>query len=355
MIGNHCFSTSPMQSSVTRHRPKQLRNAGRPAHNDGTRRGSSSLASSSSSPLAAAASASAPPPLATKGRKTSATPSRRGVVVAALLAAVFGSCPTGCSSLGVSRQPPRQPQRCGRQTGQRPTTKSTATTTATGGTPGIPFFRRSPSVPCAKAARGNKGEEDEEFSVEENKKRVPVTIRYSEDSGLKPYYLTVAKRVKDQYPDVRRREQRSLDRLQPRNLRGRRRREDRGEVQADPDRQHLCQHERDGRGDREGQEAPEALDGLRRARSGGDRGREGRRRPGRVQPVAAGAPETKSDGTPAEQEGKDNRGRRTGLRETAGVQASARKQTTVCVRTHCSNPKGGLKNIENHEITHTNE
>ena len=34
------------------------------------------------------------------------------------------------------------------------------------------------------------------------KKRVPVTIRYSEDSGLKPYYLTVAKRVKEQYPDV---------------------------------------------------------------------------------------------------------------------------------------------------------
>mmetsp|Transcript_11125 Transcript_11125/g.25226 ORF Transcript_11125/g.25226 Transcript_11125/m.25226 type:complete len:218 (-) Transcript_11125:846-1499(-) len=153
----------------------------------------------------------------------------------------------------------------------------------------------------------------------------------------------------------RRREQRSLDRLQPRNLRGRRRREDRGEVQADPDRQHLCQHERDGRGDRQGQEAPEALDGLQRAQSGGDRGRRGRRRPGRVQPVAAGAPETKSDGTPAEQGGKDNRGRRTGLRETAGVRASARKQTTVCVRTHCSNPKGGLKNIENHEITHTNE
>lgn len=36
----------------------------------------------------------------------------------------------------------------------------------------------------------------------ENKKRVPVTIRYSRESGLKPYYLTVAKRVKDQYPDV---------------------------------------------------------------------------------------------------------------------------------------------------------
>jgi len=34
------------------------------------------------------------------------------------------------------------------------------------------------------------------------KKRVPVTIRYSPKSGLKPYYLTVAKRVKDQYPDV---------------------------------------------------------------------------------------------------------------------------------------------------------
>jgi len=34
------------------------------------------------------------------------------------------------------------------------------------------------------------------------KKRVSVTIRYSAESGLKPYYLTVAKRVKDQYPDV---------------------------------------------------------------------------------------------------------------------------------------------------------
>jgi len=29
-----------------------------------------------------------------------------------------------------------------------------------------------------------------------------VTIRYSAGSGLKPYYLTVAKRVKDLYPDV---------------------------------------------------------------------------------------------------------------------------------------------------------
>eukprot|EP00536_Pseudo-nitzschia_multiseries_P014291 jgi/Psemu1/291350/fgenesh1_pg.683_\ len=34
------------------------------------------------------------------------------------------------------------------------------------------------------------------------KKRVPVTIRYSAESGLKPYCLTVAKRVKDEYPDV---------------------------------------------------------------------------------------------------------------------------------------------------------
>ena len=33
-------------------------------------------------------------------------------------------------------------------------------------------------------------------------KRVPVIIRYSAESGLKPYYLTVAKRVKDMYPDV---------------------------------------------------------------------------------------------------------------------------------------------------------
>lgn len=39
-------------------------------------------------------------------------------------------------------------------------------------------------------------------SSEENKKRVPMTIRYSAESGFKPYYLTVAKRVKDQYPDV---------------------------------------------------------------------------------------------------------------------------------------------------------
>jgi hypothetical protein len=29
-----------------------------------------------------------------------------------------------------------------------------------------------------------------------------VTIRYSAESGMKPYYLTVAKRVKDLYPDV---------------------------------------------------------------------------------------------------------------------------------------------------------
>lgn len=29
-----------------------------------------------------------------------------------------------------------------------------------------------------------------------------MTIRYSAESGLKPYYLTVAKRVKDLYPDV---------------------------------------------------------------------------------------------------------------------------------------------------------
>jgi len=34
------------------------------------------------------------------------------------------------------------------------------------------------------------------------KKRVPVTIRYSTESGMKPYYLTVAKRLKDLYPDV---------------------------------------------------------------------------------------------------------------------------------------------------------
>lgn len=34
------------------------------------------------------------------------------------------------------------------------------------------------------------------------KKRVNLTIRYSAESGLKPYYLTIAKRVKDHFPDV---------------------------------------------------------------------------------------------------------------------------------------------------------
>lgn len=34
------------------------------------------------------------------------------------------------------------------------------------------------------------------------KKRVCVTIKYSKEYGLKPYYLTVAKKVKDEYPDV---------------------------------------------------------------------------------------------------------------------------------------------------------
>ena len=33
-------------------------------------------------------------------------------------------------------------------------------------------------------------------------KRVPVSIRYSADSGLKPYFLTVAKRIKETFPDV---------------------------------------------------------------------------------------------------------------------------------------------------------
>ncbi|KAL3937383.1 MAG: hypothetical protein SGBAC_007511 [Bacillariaceae sp.] len=33
-------------------------------------------------------------------------------------------------------------------------------------------------------------------------KRVPVSVRYSEKSGLRPYYLTVAKKIKEAYPDV---------------------------------------------------------------------------------------------------------------------------------------------------------
>jgi len=34
------------------------------------------------------------------------------------------------------------------------------------------------------------------------RKRVPVVIRYSAGSGLKPFYLTVAKRIKEEFPDV---------------------------------------------------------------------------------------------------------------------------------------------------------
>eukprot|EP00526_Cylindrotheca_closterium_P029426 CAMPEP_0113613634 /NCGR_PEP_ID=MMETSP0017_2-20120614/6742_1 /TAXON_ID=2856 /ORGANISM="Cylindrotheca closterium" /LENGTH=226 /DNA_ID=CAMNT_0000522757 /DNA_START=71 /DNA_END=751 /DNA_ORIENTATION=+ /assembly_acc=CAM_ASM_000147 len=33
-------------------------------------------------------------------------------------------------------------------------------------------------------------------------KRVPVSVRYSEKSGLRPYYLTVAKKIKETFPDV---------------------------------------------------------------------------------------------------------------------------------------------------------
>eukprot|EP00428_Durinskia_dybowskii_P014421 CAMPEP_0170219276 /NCGR_PEP_ID=MMETSP0116_2-20130129/9318_1 /TAXON_ID=400756 /ORGANISM="Durinskia baltica, Strain CSIRO CS-38" /LENGTH=247 /DNA_ID=CAMNT_0010469939 /DNA_START=298 /DNA_END=1041 /DNA_ORIENTATION=- len=33
-------------------------------------------------------------------------------------------------------------------------------------------------------------------------KRVPVAIRYSADSGMKPYFLTVAKKLKEAHPDV---------------------------------------------------------------------------------------------------------------------------------------------------------
>jgi len=33
-------------------------------------------------------------------------------------------------------------------------------------------------------------------------KRVPVSIRYSSESGLRPYFLTAAKRIKETFPDV---------------------------------------------------------------------------------------------------------------------------------------------------------
>lgn len=39
-------------------------------------------------------------------------------------------------------------------------------------------------------------------NAQPKKKRVCVTIKYSTEYGLKPYYLTVAKKVKDEFPDV---------------------------------------------------------------------------------------------------------------------------------------------------------
>ena len=33
-------------------------------------------------------------------------------------------------------------------------------------------------------------------------KRVPITIRFSEEPGLRPYFLTTAKKIKDSNPDV---------------------------------------------------------------------------------------------------------------------------------------------------------
>lgn len=38
--------------------------------------------------------------------------------------------------------------------------------------------------------------------VVEQSKRVPVAIRYSADSGMKPYFLTVAKKLKEAHPDI---------------------------------------------------------------------------------------------------------------------------------------------------------
>ena len=33
-------------------------------------------------------------------------------------------------------------------------------------------------------------------------RRVVITVRYTQDSGLKPYFLTVAKKIKSSHPDV---------------------------------------------------------------------------------------------------------------------------------------------------------
>lgn len=40
------------------------------------------------------------------------------------------------------------------------------------------------------------------FSHIPKNKRVPVQIRYSAESGMKPYFLTVAKKIKENHPDV---------------------------------------------------------------------------------------------------------------------------------------------------------
>lgn len=36
----------------------------------------------------------------------------------------------------------------------------------------------------------------------QQEKRIKVTIRYSADAGLRPFYLTVASRIKSQHPDI---------------------------------------------------------------------------------------------------------------------------------------------------------
>jgi len=59
------------------------------------------------------------------------------------------------------------------------------------------FGPRASSFPVAETS--NLAAINGENSID---KRVVVTIRYSGGSGLKPYYLTVAKRIKMSHPDV---------------------------------------------------------------------------------------------------------------------------------------------------------
>eukprot|EP00531_Pseudo-nitzschia_arenysensis_P007880 CAMPEP_0116146584 /NCGR_PEP_ID=MMETSP0329-20121206/17247_1 /TAXON_ID=697910 /ORGANISM="Pseudo-nitzschia arenysensis, Strain B593" /LENGTH=253 /DNA_ID=CAMNT_0003642351 /DNA_START=223 /DNA_END=984 /DNA_ORIENTATION=+ len=126
---------------------------------------------------------------------------------------VVAVCSTTCLSFTVPRQRTvLSPSGLFSQATTTPTlNESTAEESVSGNCEMLPVvdddFDENVTPPSKNSAFKNAAESPapptlNESTAEESKKRVPVTIRYSAESGLKPYYLTVAKRVKDQYPDV---------------------------------------------------------------------------------------------------------------------------------------------------------